>query len=77
MIWQSAKGRVDIVKSLIEKGVNINEKIMNGFTALHLSQTLEIAKCLVEHGAIIEAVSKNGETPLIYHSKEGRVGVVK
>ena len=62
---------------MIEKGADVTAKNEDGETALHYAQTVEVAKTLLEHGADIESVNKTGETPLIHHSQEGRVGIVK
>ena len=66
-----------IVEYLLEKGADINSKAEDGCTALHYAHTLKIAKTLVEHGADIESVNDYGETPLIYHSQEGILNIVK
>ena len=62
LIWASftSNGHPDeslsVVEYLIEKGADVNAKNKYGETALHEARTLEVAKCLVEHGADTEAV---------------------
>ena len=53
------------------------QKTNRGSTALHYTETLEVAKALVEHGADIEAVANLGDTPLILNSYNGRVDIIK
>ena len=48
-------GKSEIVKHLIEKGAMIEAQTNNGRTPLHLAKTPEVAKCLVDNGAQIEA----------------------
>ena len=62
---------------MIEKGADVNAKDYPGLTALHWTKSVEVAKTLVEHGADIEAVTNDGDTPLINHTKCGRVDIVQ
>ena len=68
---------LSIVEYLIEKDANVNTKNKWGNTALNKTKTVEIAKYLVEHGADIESVNNKGDTPLIWHSRKGRVDIAK
>ena len=69
--------RIDFGIFLIEKGADVKTKGNHGWTALHFAETLEVAKILVEHGADIEAVLYDGDTPLIRQSEHGNVDIVK
>ena len=77
LISASKSSQLSIVKYLIEKGADVNAKNIGGWTALHFARTLEVAKCLVDHGADIESVNKYENTPLIWHSETGHDDIVK
>jgi hypothetical protein len=61
---------VDRVKTLLEEGVDPNEKDTDNDTALHYALAFdpsgEIAQLLIEHDANIEAAGNNGLRPLAY-----------
>ncbi|MGJ4751420.1 ankyrin repeat domain-containing protein [Leptospira kmetyi] len=60
----SQNGDLEMLRSLIEKGENINAKNKNGFTPLHLAKNLETAKLLIQSGADVNARDKDsGNTP--------------
>ncbi|HTY23893.1 MAG TPA: ankyrin repeat domain-containing protein, partial [Desulfomonilaceae bacterium] len=68
-ITQAAKsGDLALVKTLVEKGANVNAKGVNGRTPL-MCATLEghpkIVRLLINRGADINARDQNGETPLM------------
>ena len=53
---------------------------MDGSTALHIAcqeGRLEIVKCLIENGAMVNAKEYNGSTPLLIAAHEGRLEIVK
>ncbi len=57
------KGHLDIVKSLIKQGADINSENAGGYTALMKSSSsghLGIVKYLIENGADIEAKNEYG-----------------
>lgn len=68
LMLAAIKGRLDLVKALIERGADINHP---GWTPLHyaasadLPESLPIAKTLIEQHAYIDAASPNGSTPLM------------
>ncbi len=58
LIWASYFGRIDIVKLFLEYGVDINFKDEYEKTSLHEACRggyLEMAKILIDHGAIFNA----------------------
>ena len=100
---------VDIVTSLLEYGVNVDARDVNGRTALykavyfnhyeivrlllahgakqlptqsgmtplHEARSLRVAELLVEHGAAVDAVSDELETPLQDAAHYGHVDIVQ
>lgn len=62
-------GKLDVVEHLVQEGADVNApgKKQGGWTALHFAASAnhrEIAKCLIEHGANINAQGSDGESPL-------------
>ena len=66
----SEAGAVEVVQALIEKGANIEDKLISGYTnATSLSlavryNRLELVKILVKNGANLESRCTMGDTPL-------------
>ena len=68
---------------LVNLGGKVNPKDRDGDTPLHWAarrDAAEVAKLLVERGAVVKAVNNRGETPLHltarhWRDREGRVGV--
>lgn len=67
------KGHLDMLMYLIESGANINAKVAEGSTLLHLAvnntnnhykRCLEIINYLIEKGVAINAENAEGKTPL-------------
>ena len=71
------KSHVEIVKILLEIGVNANQIDLNKRTPLHHAKSLSIAKMLLENGANVDPQDYHGETPLHKACKNGRVEVVQ
>lgn len=56
-----------MVKLFLDKGAQINQKVFNGMTALHIASRfnlLEIVEMLMERGADMNVFDDNGKTPL-------------
>lgn len=71
---------VDIVKSLVENGAEINIKDGKGRTALHYAAKWskpEIIKYLVSKGADINEKTISSATPLMYATSQGNFDTVK
>ena len=73
-------GNLEIVKYLLEKGGNINDKDDKGRTALiyaSMSVDLETVKYLIEKGADVNAKDNNGSTALMDASSGGCLEIIK
>ena len=68
------EGQVEIAKTLITKGVNLEEKSHTGKTPLHFAVEYgkyEMVKLLLENGAIVDSRDNYFRTPLHYASGHG------
>jgi len=63
--YAAFNGNVDIVKSLLASGADVNAKDNNETTPLHSARSKAVAEILVDNGADIHAVNKNGNTPFL------------
>ncbi|XP_028417225.1 uncharacterized protein LOC114541509 [Dendronephthya gigantea] len=78
-----AKGKLEIVKYLVENGADVNRPDIDGLTVLHTAVskgTLGIVKYLVEKGAAVNAInSKNADGSTVLHSAvaKGKPEIVK
>ncbi|KAG5757504.1 hypothetical protein H9Q72_014355 [Fusarium xylarioides] len=73
-------GDIDMVRLLVDHGVNANAQDENGRTPLHLSAAVgnvEMVRVLCEGGAAIETTSENGHTPLQVAAMEGHTEVTE
>ncbi|TNF58320.1 MAG: ankyrin repeat domain-containing protein [Burkholderiales bacterium] len=79
LMMASLKGHTAEVRRLIERGAQVNKP---GWTPLHyaasteLSQSVPIARLLLEHHAYIDAESPNGTTPLMMAAFYGSSAMV-
>ncbi|ENH68003.1 Ankyrin repeat domain-containing protein 50 [Fusarium oxysporum f. sp. cubense race 1] len=73
-------GHIDMVRILVDRGVDINAPDANSRTPLHLSATIgnmEMARVLCEGGAVIETTSESGHTPLHVAAMKGHTEVAE
>ncbi|MFY9259905.1 MAG: ankyrin repeat domain-containing protein [Gallionella sp.] len=59
-----SEGNQEIVELLISKGADVNAKGQFDRVALHYANKKGVAKILLEYGAIVDAPTNYGETPL-------------
>ena len=81
LVTGSLQGRLSLVRSMLERGADVNFVDDNGFTALfNASQEghLEIVDVLVAAGALVNwARKEDGGTALIIASNNGHHGVIR
>ena len=84
--WAAFKGRLNIVKFLVEKGASIEAPPAEGNGSGHgltplmvaaINGHLQITQFLVEHGAKLEAADKAGHTALHHATINARVALVR
>jgi len=71
---------LEIIKALLQKGVNVNAQESDGSTALMNAAYkghAEIVKLLIENGANPNIADKDGNTPIYYAMKKDNVDVAK
>ena len=76
----SENGYLEIVKILINAGVDVNLPVENGLTPLHISSHkghVKVVEALIEAGADPNSASTDGKTPLHFASLKGHVEVVE
>jgi serine/threonine-protein phosphatase 6 regulatory ankyrin repeat subunit B len=72
------EGNVNVVKSLLERGEDINTRNTSFETPLHLAAEkakADVVRLLVERGAEVDSRNERGWTPLHFASLEGHVEV--
>lgn len=71
---------VDIIRSLLHRGADVNATTAGGWTALMLASEsghVEISKILLDNGANVNARSSDANTALLLAAEYGRESVVK
>jgi uncharacterized protein len=79
-IKASENGNLEIVKELIDKGVDLNVRNKKGKTPLILAAWngyIEISKLLIENNADLNVQDENGVTALILAAREGYTEISK
>ncbi|XP_064473258.1 transient receptor potential cation channel subfamily A member 1 homolog isoform X2 [Ornithodoros turicata] len=69
----------DIVRYLLENGVNPNVKSTTSYAPLNLAaihSTVEVCKLLIEHGADVESLAEDNKTPLLLASQNQKPDIV-
>ncbi|KAJ3112136.1 hypothetical protein HDU96_004904 [Phlyctochytrium bullatum] len=62
--WPGSSGNPKACRLLLAHGADVNERLRNGDTALHIAFDGEVARLFIEHGADVEARDGAGKTPL-------------
>jgi ankyrin repeat protein len=76
----SRNGQLDVVRSLLDHGSDVDERDHIGRTALIVASRdgkLQVAKLLIERGAYVNSRSNAGWTPLHHASINGHLDVVR
>jgi ankyrin repeat protein len=76
----SEQGNLDIVRTLLIRGADVNERGPNNQTPLDVASwegRLEVAALLIQHGANVNCRDRDGWTPLHTASRFGRLDVVR
>ena len=71
LLIASKEGHLEVVKLLIEKGIDINQIDIFRHNALHWASNVEVVKLLIEKGIDINQTDKNGWNALHWASKRG------
>ena len=81
LMWAAVHGKSDIVKMLLEKGVEVNVKENKmGFTALMfaaMQEHADVVKLLLEKGAELAVIDNNGKTTLTYAKAKGDTAIIR
>ena len=80
LIYASAKGHTEALKTLVEAGADVNVKSQDGVTILMIASGkghTEIVESLLEAGADVNVKDEDGDTALIFASRWGHTEVVK
>ena len=71
---------ISLVKDLLDKGLDVNGKNNNGWSALMIAASqgnMEMLKLLIEKGAAVDEKNTQGQTPLIFAAHWGHADVVR
>jgi ankyrin repeat protein len=74
------KGKVDVVRLLIERGAEVDSRDKWGWTPLHLASRyghLEVSRVLIDHGANVNARKHESLDSATSSAYNGHLGIVK
>jgi len=74
----SASGRLTIIRSLLDRGIDVNSRNTDRETSLHVASEqgrLEVARLLIDRGADVNCRDNVGQTPLHMSSESGHLDV--
>ncbi len=77
--WAAAQGYVEMMKTLVDKGYDINAQDQDGFTPLHYaaaSGSFQGVEFLVNNGADVYRVNKRDVTPMTLAAQAGEQKIV-
>lgn len=63
-------GHINVLEYLISRGGDVNVTDEDGDTPLYTVETVEVARWLVEHGAIVDCVNEEGISPAQHLEEE-------
>ena len=76
----SKNGQVEVAKSILERGAQINLKTNDGTSALHIASQnghVDVAKLLLEKGAKVDLLNNDQCSPLMIACKHGKTAVIQ
>lgn len=79
-LFRLVRDKSDIGKALVEKGVDVNDRLQNGAPPLIYAvcnNVIDIAEYLLEKGAELNTKDKKNKTPLANACKKGGLEIVK
>lgn len=78
--YAAAAGHLEIVRSLIKKGIDVKAQDKSGKTALHYAASaghLEVVRFLIEEGVDVKTQDRYDRTPSHCAAASGHIGVVQ
>jgi len=75
----AAAALIDVARSLIERGADVNARQQAGFTPLHeaaMTGKIEFARLFLDHGADVNARTEDGRTALAIAAQAGQEKMV-
>ena len=80
ILWGCRSGSIDVVKSLIEAGADIESKGYGGMRGLHHACNIycePVVQALLDKGANVKATDDAGNTPLHWSASRGVLKIVQ
>ncbi len=80
LLEAAANGDIDLMRELLDKGVALNAKTPDGWTALMIGASqgsVAMVKLLLDHGADVNEKNSRGQTPLIFAAHWGHQEIVR